>query len=342
MDEKTVTADTRARQAPDSWVDAWKASPGPESIRDAFPIAAKGFCMGTADIIPGVSGGTIAFITGIYERLLSAITSFDAAFIRHIARGNLKGAVAHAHLRFLLPLLCGIGLALVSLAHLMHWLLEHHKEPTWSLFFGLIAASTLVVSKEVKDWKRGAAPLVLGTAAAWFIVGMIPVETPERWWFIFLCGMIAICAMILPGISGSFLLLMLGKYEYVTGAIKDPFIAESIIILAVFGCGAVVGLAGFSRILKECLVRGHNATMSALMGFMIGGMRKIWPWKTVTFETVAGKERMIRSENILPDTYDWSFLLCVALALVGLAAIMMLEGASERKAGSRAEDSENG
>jgi putative membrane protein len=310
---------------------AFLASPGPATWREALTLALKGFLMGVADIIPGVSGGTMAFITGIYEQLVAAIRSFDLAFVCRLARLDLAAALAGVHLRFLLPLLCGIGLALLSMARLMHYLLAHHPLPVWSLFFGLIAASIVVVVRWVRPLD---APnlllLAVGVAVSYVVVGLIPMRTPETMWFLFLCGMVAICAMILPGISGAFLLLILGKYEYVTGALRSPLAPDSFLVLLVFAAGCLVGITGFSRLLGYLLVRHHARTLAVLAGFMIGAMRRIWPWKEiVTLPSAAGP--IEDTVNILPAALDGTFFLAVGFMLAGAAAVLLIEAAAGRK-----------
>lgn len=290
-------------------------------------LAAKGFCMGGADIIPGVSGGTIAFITGIYEDLLGAVRSVNYRFGKALVTGNLKEALAELHLRFLLPLLLGVGTAFVALAGLMHWLLNEHPVHIWSLFMGLIGASTIVVGRKVPSWNGATlTTLASGAVAAWFIVGMVPVTTPESWWFIFLCGMIAICAMILPGISGSFLLLILGKYEFVTGALRNPLDGANLVILGIFACGCVAGLLSFSRVLHFFLSRYHALTIACLTGVMLGAARKVWPWKEVVESVVIrGKAHVLVERNVLPPALDGSFFLAVALMAAGAVLVLGLE-----------------
>ncbi len=314
---------------------AWTESRGPRRWSDAALLGLKGFCMGAADIIPGVSGGTIAFITGIYADLLAAIASFDSTAVRRAMRLDLKGVLAHAHVRFLVSLLVGIGAAILSMARLMHYLIQQHPVPTWALFFGLIAASVLFIGREVTDWRWGVPLLVLGAAVAYVLVGMIPRQTPDALWFVTLCGAIAICAMILPGVSGSFLLLILGKYELVIGAVKAPFASlEHVLILGAFALGALVGICAFSRLLKYALAHWHNATMCVLMGLMIGGLRKVWPWKDVVRRAVIeGRERIVESRNVLPDAVDREFVLALVLMVLGFACVFLLE----RMAGSPCE-----
>jgi putative membrane protein len=208
----------------------------------------------------------------------------------------------------------------------MHHLLEHHPVPTWSLFFGLILGSILFVGGKVERWNRAALFLVIGTVGAYLIVGMIPRSTPETWWFVFISGMIAICAMILPGISGSFILLILGKYLYVTGALKNPFAEGQMTILVIFGLGAMVGITLFSRVLGFLLKRYSDATIALLTGFMIGAMRKIWPWQEVLREEViGGKSRVLETRNVLPPALDAEVLLAMGLALAGFGAVLVLE-----------------
>ncbi|AMK11988.1 DUF368 domain-containing protein [Pseudodesulfovibrio indicus] len=314
--------------------EAFMAAPGPRNTREAVLLWLKGLCMGGADIIPGVSGGTIAFITGIYGDLVDAIRSFDGLFLRRLLRLDLAGAVAETHLRFLACLLFGILTAIVTMASLMNHLLNNHPVEIWSLFFGLIAASIFVVGKEIKPLNGPNLALVgLGAAASYLLVGMIPVSTPETLPFIFLCGSIAICAMILPGISGAFLLLMLGKYEYVTRTLKNPFIWDNFVVIAAFGAGAVVGIALFSRVLHFLLQRWHAATVSVLTGFMIGALRKVWPWKEVLESAVIrGKMHVLRTQNVLPDGFDSGVALALALCVAGVCVVIVLERLSRGRA----------
>ncbi len=308
-------------------------SPGPDSVRKGVLLALKGFCMGAADIIPGVSGGTVAFITGIYTDLVDAIRSFDLTFVRRVFTLDFSGALASAHVRFLVCLLFGILTAIVGMARVMHYMLQTHPVEIWSLFFGLIMASILVVGREIEPLN----PLHLGCVAlgaigSFLLVGMIPVSTPETLPFIFLCGAIAICAMILPGISGAFLLLMLGKYEYVTRTLKNPFILDNFLVITVFAAGAVVGIIVFSRVLHYLLERWHGATMSVLTGFMIGALRKVWPWKEI-LETasIRGKIHVLREQNVLPGGMDGEFFLAVGLACAGIMVVLLLERFSRRE-----------
>ncbi|MGD9280650.1 MAG: DUF368 domain-containing protein [Desulfobacterales bacterium] len=310
-----------------TWKEAFFASPGPASVKKAGLLSLKGLCMGSADVIPGVSGGTIALITGIYEDLIRALKSIDATMVKKALGFDLKGALACVHIRFLLSLFAGIGIAIISLARLMNFLLNHYPVFTWSLFLGLIAASILVVSRKVASWGPGTGiSLVVGTAVAAFIVNLMPVTTPETLWFILLCGIIAICAMILPGISGAFILLILGKYEFITATLKNPFLFDNLVIIIIFCLGCLIGLLSFSRLLSYLLTTFHQLTMAFLTGLMVGCMPKIWPWKEI-LETriVRGKSHVVWGANTMPETISAEVLLALVLAIIGFIAVLVIE-----------------
>ncbi len=292
--------------------------------------------MGTADIIPGVSGGTIAFITGIYSQWLGAIVSINLTFVKNLLRLEWKSALAEIHLRFLLTLFLGIAVAILTTARVMHYFINNHAVLTWSLFFGLILASIFVVGKEIDSWQG---PTIFfagaGGLGAFLIVGMIPVTTPETWWFLVFSGIIVICAMVLPGLSGSFLLLILGKYEFVMGAIKNPFNFENLLVIFLFAAGGLIGIVSFSRVLKFFLSHYRQATMALLTGVMIGAMRKIWPWKEVLeSKVIKGETHVLQEQNILPTKFDSQFLLAVILMIVGVVFVLILEKLSQRKIAS--------
>lgn len=316
-----------------TWKEAFNQSPGPRSLKEAGMLYTKGVCMGTADVIPGVSGGTIALITGIYEQLLSAIQSIDTTAVRHIFSLDFKAALSTIHARFLFFLLAGIATAIFSLARLMNYLLLYQPVPTWSLFFGLIAASTLVVGRKVTRWKGNAGiACFLGIITGWIFVSLVPVSTPEELWFIFVSGFVAICAMILPGISGAFLLLVLGKYTYITGTLKNPFLPENFIIICVFCAGCATGLLSFSRVLRYLLTRWHNTTLAFLTGLLAGSMKKIWPWKEA-LETViiSGKVHVLREKNIMPDGMGPEVFFALLLVAIGFVLVIVLERLSRER-----------
>jgi putative membrane protein len=310
-----------------TWKAAFLASPGPATFKKAAVLLLKGLCMGSADVIPGVSGGTIALITGIYEELIQALKSFDANMIKKVLNLDLMGALAGVHVRFLLCLFAGIGIAIVSFARLMNYLLNYYPTFTWSLFFGLIAASILMVSRRVVTWTAGAGiSLVFGTVMAVFIVNLIPISTPDTLWFIFLCGIIAICAMILPGISGAFILLILGKYEYITATLKNPFVPQQLLIIIVFGLGCLIGLLSFARLLNYLLKNFRPLTLAFLTGLMAGSIKKIWPWKEIIqTKIVGGKSGVIWGANIMPETLNSEVLIALGLAIIGFIAVLIID-----------------
>lgn len=238
----------------------------------------KGICMGAADVIPGVSGGTIAFMTGIYEELVGSINAINLTALKFLFTGKLRDFWKHINGNFLLALATGILISVFSLAKGMQYLLGHHPIQTWAFFFGLIVASSIFILKGVSGWKvKDIIILLIGVVLGVTVCTLSPTSTPDQLWFIFLCGAIGICAMILPGISGSFILLILGKYEYIMSAIADM----NLVVLAVFACGAAVGLISFSKFLNWLLSRYHRATLLTLAGFIIGSLVKVWPWSNM-------------------------------------------------------------
>lgn len=246
-------------------------------------VAVKGACMGAADVIPGVSGGTIAFITGIYDDLLSSINSIDSTAIKLFFTGKFKEFWKYINGGFLASLFYGILFSIMTLAGIMQYLLEHHPIQTWAFFFGLIVASSIFILRGIEGWNLKAVLfLVFGVILGVTVCTLSPTTTPDALWFIFISGAIAICAMILPGISGSFILLILGKYQYImsviTGLTSGEAIGESIVVLGVFAVGAACGILAFSRFLHWLLGRFHKETLIVLAGFIIGSLVKVWPW----------------------------------------------------------------
>ena len=234
-------------------------------------------------------------------------------------------------LNYLLALFFGIIVAILSLARLMNYLLHNQPVPTWSLFFGLIAGSIMVVGKQVANW-HGKAGLLFGCGiiAATVIVNLIPIATPEELWFVFLCGIVAICAMILPGISGAFILLILGKYEFITATLKNPFLPQNSIIILVFCLGCVIGLAGFSRVLNYLLEKFHNLTLAFLAGLITGSLQKIWPWKEVLdTQMIRGKLHVIWGQPIMPAAIDQEVIIAVGMAILGFLAVLFIERLSK-------------
>ncbi|MEC7752920.1 MULTISPECIES: DUF368 domain-containing protein [unclassified Roseivirga] len=262
----------------------------------------KGLAMGGADVVPGVSGGTIAFITGIYEQLLTSIKRVDATALGYLRRMDIKGLWKYINGSFLLTLLVGIFTSVITLAKVITHLLSDSPIQVWSFFFGLIVISALIILREIKQWSFGVAiAIVIGIGIAYLITSSTPAETPEGKWFLFIAGAVAICAMILPGISGSFILLLFGKYEYVLTAIKEFKVVDIII----FALGCIVGLLSFARLVSWLFNKFHNITVGVLSGFMIGSLYKVWPWKKAveTYVDRHGEIKPLYEINVMPNDY---------------------------------------
>ena len=252
-------------------------------FKDYLMVGVKGACMGAADVIPGVSGGTIAFITGIYDEFVGSIAKVDSEAVKLLFKGKIRDFWKHINGWFLLSVIAGIGVSVVSLAGLMQMLLSDYPIQTWAFFFGLIVASSIFILRGISGWKAlDLGLVVLGVVLGVTVCTLSPTETPDALWFIFISGAIAICAMILPGISGSFILLILGKYQYImgviTGLVSGVDVGRNLMILAVFLVGAVVGILGFSKFLHWLLARWNKETLIVLAGFIIGSLVKVWPW----------------------------------------------------------------
>lgn len=261
-------------------------------------VTLKGACMGAADVIPGVSGGTIAFIMGIYDEFVGSIASINAEAVRLLFKGRIRDFWKHINGNFLLSLVAGIGISVVALAGLMQMFLSNHPIQTWAFFFGLIVASSIFIIRGISGWKvREGAFLAFGVILGVVICTLSPTKTPDALWFIFLSGAIAICAMILPGISGSFILLILGKYQFImesittcvgnigalwgaAGADAGAFWSAAG-VMAVFMVGAVTGILAFSKFLHWLLARWNKETLLVLAGFIIGSLVKVWPWSNM-------------------------------------------------------------
>ena len=291
-------------------------------------LALKGCAMGMADVVPGVSGGTIAFISGIYEELLDSIRSVNATALKLLLKLRLGEFWRHINGSFLLPVLLGIAVAIFSLARLMTYLLVNHPIGIWSFFFGLIVASALLVARQIGRWDwRTVLAFAVGAAAAWWITVATPAETPDDWWFVMLSGAIAICAMILPGISGAFILLLLGKYQYIMHAVGE----FDIPVIAVFVIGAAAGIISFSHLLSWLLKHWHDVTVAVLMGFMVGSLNKVWPWKETveTYLDSHGVAQPLVQNNIAPGTFEQLTgqpSLLVQAILLGIVGFLVIYG----------------
>ncbi len=299
-------------------------------MKDYLLIAFKGMGMGAADVVPGVSGGTIAFITGIYEELINSIKSINGNAVKLLFQFKFKEFWQAINGNFLLALIFGIFLSFLSLAKLIKYFLAEQPILIWSFFFGLIVASAIVIARKITEWKlRTIIAMLIGIGIAYMVTVVTPAETPTSYWFLFLSGALAICAMILPGISGAFILLLLGKYEYILNAISS----FKLDVVAVVGAGAVIGLLSFSNLLSWLLKKYHNMTIGLLSGFMIGSLNKVWPWKNTisTFIDRHGVEKPLLQENILPNTFtnilgqDSQLIFAILLVIVGFLLIWMME-----------------
>ncbi len=304
--------------------------PKDASPRQAPYLVLSGFCMGTADVVPGVSGGTMAVIMGIYSELLAAISSINARFLRELARLQVKSSLGLLHWRFLVSLVTGVGLGVGFMVKIVRLpeLLNSKPQPVYAVFFGLVAASAIVLLRKLPGLtKARVASFVGGAAAGFLVVNLVPVSTPEHPFFVFLCGMASICAMLLPGISGSFMLLILGKYEYILGAVSHL----DILALLPFAFGALIGITGFARILDWLLRRFPHAMLAMLAGLLVGSLWRIWPYQQLDKMAVHGKMKVVAATPFLPSAPEWTI---IGLAVIGFAAVLAIEWAATRKSGA--------
>lgn len=293
--------------------------------REYLGLGLRGFCMGCADVVPGVSGGTMAFILGIYEELIESIRILGTPeFLRAVVGFRVGEVFRMFRWKFLGSVLGGIFVAVLSLAKGIEWLLENQPVYLWSFFFGLVLASIYAVSKRKTRWTAGTtAAVAAGTVGAFIVVGLVPVQTPENYLFLFFSGALAICAMILPGISGSFILVLLGKYEYILRAVNERDLATLAVVAA--GCG--VGIISFAQILGWLFRRYHDMTIAVLIGLMVGSLRKIWPWKeTVEFmRDRHGELQPMIEKNVLPESWNGEVGMALALAAIGFVVVLVLD-----------------
>ena len=301
------------------------------SLFDYFVLLLKGMAMGAADVVPGVSGGTIAFISGIYEELLKTISSVNLGALKTLKKEGVKAAWKSINGNFIVTLFLGIGISIASLAKLISYLLEAHPILIWSFFFGLVLASIVYVGKQVKSWNtRSIVSLIIGTGFAFWITILPPMANSNELWFIFISGMIAICAMILPGISGSFILLIMGSYQTVLGAVKD----KDLLTIGVFMAGAVIGLLSFSRVLKWMFAKYHDLTIAVLTGFLIGSLNKLWPWKIdkeLLYTHSDGKKDFLQENVFSRDMVgEAQVMYAVAFCILGAGLILGMELVSKK------------
>lgn len=296
-------------------------------------LALKGMAMGIAEVIPGVSGGTIAFITGIYEKLLDTIKAFNPSLIGTFKQDGLAGGWSAINGTFLVTLLVGMATGVIVGVFGVTHLLETYPEMLWAFFFGLIISSAIFIGKQVNGWSiKEFITLIIGTAVAYYITVASPAQGNEALWFVFLSGAIAISALILPGISGSFILLLMGMYSFVLPTVKTAlktFDTESLLIVGTFAAGCLVGLMTFSRVLSWTFKNYKNPTLALLTGFMLGSLNKLWPWRNVlsTRMNSKGKEVPFIEESVLPGNYDSEpFFIAVVICMVlGFLSVFVIE-----------------
>lgn len=298
-------------------------------VKKSLLLAAKGMMMGAADAVPGVSGGTVAFMTGIYQELIESLKRCGEAPLVLYKQG-LRAAWQHANGNFLAVLFGGVLCSLVLFSRAILYLLDQYPELVWSFFFGLVLASGGLLFKQVAHWRnREVTALALGAIAAYLITSVSPATLAATPVTLFLGGAIAICAMILPGISGSFILLLMGLYAPVMEAVK----AFDVTLLGTFMVGCVIGLLSFSRVLSWMFHHYASVTLALLGGFMLGSLNKLWPWKQTISYTLDrhGKQVPLVQENLLPSTFEQitghpsQLLVSIALMLLAVVLVIVVE-----------------
>ena len=313
-------------------------------MRKLFPdyliITLKGLAMGAADVVPGVSGGTIAFISGIYQELIDSINNVNLSVLKTLKNEGLKAAWKQVNGSFLLALLTGIGISILTFSKIITHLLETQPILVWSFFFGLIIASITLIWKEITSWKLvDILFLLIGITVSYYITIARPVSSPDSYWYLFLSGFIAIIAMILPGISGAFILLLMGSYETVIGTINKfreglvqmnmELLSTALMKLGVFALGAIIGLKAFSKILHWMFDHHKNTTLALLVGFMIGSLNKVWPWKEVLETRINSHGEVVPyiDKSILPQNFDGDpkIVMAIVLAILGFVLIFGME-----------------
>lgn len=301
-------------------------------LLDYAVISLKGIAMGAADAVPGVSGGTIAFISGIYEELIKTISGVNLSLFKTLKKEGFSAFWTQLNGNFIVALLSGIIISYVSFMRLAKYLIENHPILIWSFFFGLIVASIFFVGKQINKWNAGVVvSIILGALAAYYITTLPTMADNNSSLFLFFAGALAICAMILPGISGSFILVILGAYKTLSDALHDFDVKR----IAIFTFGAIVGLLSFSHILKWLFKHYHNITLALLTGFIFGSLNKIWPWKeVVTWQTTSdGIKTPLVEKSISPFTFDGNpqITYAIILMVVGFLTIFILEKIGSKK-----------
>ncbi|MEJ6776926.1 MAG: DUF368 domain-containing protein [Crocinitomicaceae bacterium] len=296
-------------------------------------LTLKGIAMGAADVVPGVSGGTIAFISGIYEELIDSINNINLAALKVWKAEGFKDFWNYINGTFFVFLFTGIGISIFSLAKVVSHLLGAHPVLIWSFFFGLIIASVWLISKSIEKWSLGIIGIMgVGALVAYYISSINAVAPVDASWYIVLSGAIAICAMILPGVSGAFILLLLGSYDEVFRAISE----KNLLVIGLFGLGCLIGLLSFARVLKYLFSKFKNLTVALLAGFMVGSLSKVWPWKETKNTRVNSHGEVVPfiQDNVLPGNFsgDSLFMYAALLACTGFLLIFVLEKFAPKEA----------
>ncbi|MBT8297163.1 MAG: DUF368 domain-containing protein [Maribacter sp.] len=304
---------------------------GNRNLLQYFFITLKGMAMGAADVVPGVSGGTIAFISGIYEELITSINNINPALIRIWQKQGFNAFWKKLNGNFLVALFLGIFISLFSLATLVSWLLENEPVLLWSFFFGLVAASIFFVGKEITRWNLGTLTILFaGAAIAYFITTLPASENATGLPYLFMSGALAVCAMILPGISGAFILVLLGSYKTILDAVHK----RNLQVIIIVGLGAIFGLLSFAKILKWMFSHYKNLTLALLTGFILGSLNKIWPWKLVLETKIIGDKAIIlKEQNVFPFSFDGDpqLMFAIIAAIIGFSLIFILEKVASKK-----------
>ena len=294
-------------------------------------IALKGIAMGAADVVPGVSGGTIAFISGIYEELITSINNMGPSLIRIWKNDGFRAFWRKLNGNFLAALFFGIFISLFSLATLVSWLLENEPVLLWSFFFGLVAASIFFVGREITKWNIAMVIILLIGATIAYIITTLPAsENSAGLPYLFMSGALAVCAMILPGISGAFILVLLGSYKTVLDAVHE----RDISVIITVALGAIFGLFSFAKLLKWMFKHYKNLTLALLTGFILGSLNKIWPWKLILeTKTIGDKVIVIKEQNVSPFSFqgDSQLMFAIIAAIIGFSLIFILEKAASNK-----------
>ncbi|MDA9906161.1 DUF368 domain-containing protein [Cyclobacteriaceae bacterium] len=290
-------------------------------MKNAAGLFLKGVAMGAANVIPGVSGGTIAFISGIYERLIKALKSFDLSLLSLLMQGQFRQVAEKTDLKFLSILFSGIAVSIFSLAHLLEYALQFYEVFTLAFFFGLIVASTLGVGRQISKFSLGVLiTFLIGFVMAISIAFLTPAAANDHWLYVILCGMVAISSMILPGLSGSYILLLMGNYVLMLQSISQFHFK----FLIPFALGCLLGLVIFSRLLSYLFDHFKEATISLLTGFVAGSLLIIWPWKTTNYITIEARQKAVGYDWYFPS-FDADLLIGTVLMLLGFVVVSGIE-----------------